>query len=119
MSHQNHAPVNITSARPSRSADLHRREVRYLVSMGIRTVCFVLAVVTHGPARWLLVAAAFALPYLAVVFANAKNTRERGLLPLVGRDRPQVTARASEQSDEERPRSYDGQRSGESPGRSP
>jgi hypothetical protein len=51
--------------------------VRYLVSMGVRTVCFLLAVVVHGPLRWAFVAAAIVLPYLAVVFANAG--RERSL----------------------------------------
>jgi hypothetical protein len=43
--------------------------------MGIRTVCFVLAVVTTGPVRWVLVAAALVLPYIAVVMANASERR--------------------------------------------
>jgi len=51
--------------------------VRYLVSMGVRTACFLLAVVVHGPLRWVFVLAAIVLPYLAVVFANAG--RERSL----------------------------------------
>lgn len=38
--------------------------------MGIRTVCFLLAVATDGPLRWVLIAAAILLPYLSVVFAN-------------------------------------------------
>jgi len=49
---------------------------RYLVSMGIRTVCFVLAVVAivllHWTViGWALVVAAVVLPYIAVVMANA------------------------------------------------
>jgi len=49
---------------------------RYLVSMIIRTVCFVLAVVAivvlHWTVvGWLLVVAAVLLPYIAVVMANA------------------------------------------------
>ena len=49
--------------------------MRYLLSMGIRTVCFVLAIVTTGPLRWILVAAAVFLPYVAVVLANATDRR--------------------------------------------
>ena len=51
--------------------------MRYLVSMGVRTACFLLAVVVHGPLRWMFVLAAIVLPYIAVVFANAG--RERSL----------------------------------------
>jgi Flp pilus assembly protein TadB len=72
--HQEH-PVSITSARTSHTDDLHKRQVRYLLSMGIRTVCFVLAIVTSGPVRWVLVAAAVFLPYVAVVLANATDRR--------------------------------------------
>jgi hypothetical protein len=54
---------------------------RYLLSMGIRTVSFVLAVVALTVLHWTvigwaLVAAAVVLPYIAVVVANA--TRPRG-----------------------------------------
>ncbi|MGH3497731.1 MAG: DUF3099 domain-containing protein [Nocardioidaceae bacterium] len=68
-------PVSITTARRGRSADIHSREVRYLVSMGIRTVCFLCAVVVGGPLRWVFIAAALILPYIAVVFANAAGGR--------------------------------------------
>ncbi|TDC56342.1 DUF3099 domain-containing protein [Actinomadura sp. KC345] len=57
------------------SEDIGHRQRRYLVSMGVRTVCFVgaiLAAVAGAPA-WLaivLVAGALILPYVAVVFAN-------------------------------------------------
>lgn len=62
---------SVTAARRGASDDLAQRQRRYLVSMGIRTICFVLAVVTHGPVRWIFVAAAVVLPYVAVVMANA------------------------------------------------
>ena len=77
MTQQHDAPVSITTARDSRSDDIRRRQIKYLVSMGIRTVCFVLAVVFSGPLRWVFVAAAFALPYFAVVLANAADSRTR------------------------------------------
>lgn len=68
-------PVSITSARVSHSQDLKRRQRRYLLSMMTRTICFVLAIVTDGPVRWVLVAGAVFLPYVAVVLANAGDTR--------------------------------------------
>lgn len=80
--HQEH-PVSITSARTSHSEDLHKRQVRYLLSMGIRTVCFVLAAVTatNGAPWWvwgLFALLAVVLPYIAVVLANAVRPRLDG-----------------------------------------
>ena len=43
--------------------------------MTIRTVCFVLGVLAHGWLRWVLIALAIVLPYLAVVFANSGRER--------------------------------------------
>jgi len=60
----------ITGARRSVREDVDYRARRYLVIMGIRTVCFVLAVVTSGWPRWTFLVAAIVVPYLAVVFAN-------------------------------------------------
>ena len=52
--------------------------------MSIRTVAFVLAVVAHGPLRWIFVAAAVILPYIAVIMANAVGARpEAGPTPYV------------------------------------
>ena len=65
----------ITGARRGVREDVDTRTRRYLISMGIRTVCFVLAVVTDGWVRWVLIAAAVALPYLSVVFANGGRER--------------------------------------------
>jgi hypothetical protein len=62
---------SVTGVRRGASDDLAQRQKRYLISMSIRTACFLLAVVTHGPLRWVLVAAAVVLPYIAVVMANA------------------------------------------------
>ena len=66
----------ITSARTSRSDDIRRRQLRYLLSMGVRTACFVLAVLTSGPLRWTLLAGAVLLPYVAVVIANTSTQRQ-------------------------------------------
>lgn len=48
---------------------------RYLITMGIRIACFVLAVVFEGWVRWVFVAGAAILPYIAVVLANAVGPR--------------------------------------------
>ncbi len=67
--------VSITDAPMSHSQELHGREVRYLISMGIRTACFVAAILISGPLRWVLVAGAVFLPYIAVILANAGGRR--------------------------------------------
>ncbi|WP_328999230.1 DUF3099 domain-containing protein [Kribbella sp. NBC_00709] len=68
------AVISVTSAQPGRSEDLDSRIVRYAWMMSIRIVCFVLAVVTPSPWRWLFVVGAIALPYFAVVLANAHRS---------------------------------------------
>ena len=68
--------VRITTAATSREDDIARRQRRYVLSMGLRTVCFVAAIlVGPGWVRWVLVAAAVILPYVAVVMANAVTTK--------------------------------------------
>ena len=69
--------VRITSAAANRSEDLAARQRRYAISMTLRTVCFIAAVlVGPGWLRWVLIAGAVFLPYVAVVVANAGDTRE-------------------------------------------
>jgi hypothetical protein len=71
--------VRITTASSSAGADVARRQGRYLISMGIRTICFVGAIlVGSGWLRWTLIAAALLLPYVAVVMANAATTKSDG-----------------------------------------
>jgi hypothetical protein len=82
-------PVRITAVRPSRTASVHRREVRYLLSMGIRTACFVSAILVSGPLRWVLVVAAFVLPYIAVVMANTAGEADGGFTAFQ-QDRPML-----------------------------
>jgi Protein of unknown function (DUF3099) len=61
----------ITAARPSLTEDIRSRQTRYLISMTIRTACFLLAIITDGWLRWMFFVAALVLPYIAVVLANA------------------------------------------------
>lgn len=49
--------------------------VRYAVSMGIRMVCFVLAVILQNWMTWVLLALAVVLPYVAVTTANVGGDR--------------------------------------------
>ena len=62
---------DVTSAPKSLSNDLAGRQRRYLISMMIRTVCFILTVVLPSPYRWFALVGAVTLPYIAVVIANA------------------------------------------------
>lgn len=70
----------ITGAAQAHSQDLDQRIGKYLVSMLIRTVCVILALVVPGPLRWVFAAGAVFLPYVAVVMANAGGDR-RGTAP--------------------------------------
>lgn len=72
--------VRITTAASSRDEEIAARQRRYIFSMAIRTICFVAAIaVGPGWLRWVLVAGAIVLPYVAVVMANATASRSDGL----------------------------------------
>jgi Protein of unknown function (DUF3099) len=64
----------VTEARPSMSDDIAYRQRRYLIMMGIRAACFVIAIVLFvNHLGWLTaipLVGAIAIPYFAVVFAN-------------------------------------------------
>ena len=64
----------VTQAQRSRSDDINFRQRRYLLMMGIRAVCFVIAVIMFvNHLGWLVVipaVGAIFIPYFAVVFAN-------------------------------------------------
>lgn len=74
----------VTEARRSLSDDIAYRQRRYLIMMGIRVACFVVAVVLFvNHAGWLTAipaAGAIFIPYFAVVFANGgrEPTANRG-----------------------------------------
>ena len=71
--------MRITTAATSHHADIAMRQRRYVISMTIRTLCFVGAVaVGPGWLRWVLVAGAVLLPYVAVVLANSETRRDDG-----------------------------------------
>ena len=91
--------VRITTAASSRDLDINARQRRYLLSMSIRSLCFIGAVSTAiAGITWLwpwLIAGALILPYIAVVLANSSATRSDGFeLRDVGQGRPELESRA-------------------------
>jgi hypothetical protein len=64
----------VTEARTGHSADIAYRERRYLIMMGIRTVCFLTALLMFvNHLGWLTaipLVGALVIPYFAVIFAN-------------------------------------------------
>lgn len=61
----------ITEAQRGLSDEQGGRQRRYLVAMLVRTACVLGAIIVPGWPRWVLIAGAVILPYLAVVIANA------------------------------------------------
>ena len=68
-------PVVITHAALSHSDDMSRRQHRYLITMSIRTACFVGLWLTPGVWRWSFLVGAAVLPAIAVVLGNAADRR--------------------------------------------
>ena len=62
---------SITTAQSGLTLDQAARQRRYFISMMIRTACFILTVLLPSPYRWIALAGALTLPYIAVIAANA------------------------------------------------
>jgi hypothetical protein len=89
-----HDVQSVTSAPEARTEDQARRLKRYLITMGIRTACFVLLVVIDAWYRWIFAVGAVFLPFVAVVAANAVMPRVAGRVRPVtpeGDTTPQLT----------------------------
>jgi hypothetical protein len=81
----------VTSASRPHSEEVSARARKYLISMGIRTVCLVLAIfVLHGWPRLIAIAAALILPWFAVVIANAGPIANQEEHEFVDRGRPEL-----------------------------
>ena len=78
-------PVLVTTAGRSPREEQRERERRYLMTMAVRVLCFILAIVLFGVGlRWVAafaVAGSLILPWVAVVAANAGPRREVGQRP--------------------------------------
>jgi hypothetical protein len=100
---------SVTGLPSSLQDDQNARMRRYLVSMGIRTVSFVLAVVALYVLHWTVVGWAFViaaviLPYIAVVVANATRSRAGTVLGPVTPDDGATHQISPRRHDEEPPR---------------
>ncbi len=76
----------ITATNRALSSEQSGRTKRYLISMGIRTACVLAAIVVPGWPKWIFIAGAVVLPYLAVVIANAGRVNDEsgsmGIVPV-------------------------------------
>ena len=103
MARAHEQPIRITTAAESRQVDIAHRQKRYLMAMGIRTLCFIGAViagVNHVVWLWpVLIVAALFLPYVAVVMANAVNTKGTTAMDLLDSpfDRHELRQRPDEE----------------------
>ncbi|GAA5149361.1 hypothetical protein GCM10023340_24540 [Nocardioides marinquilinus] len=74
--------IRITTAAEGREKDIRARQKRYLLSMSLRTLCFVGAIIASlAGVGWLwpiLIAGAIILPYIAVVMANVAANHSDG-----------------------------------------
>jgi hypothetical protein len=69
-------PILVTTAPISPRDERRGRERRYLITMGVRVVAFIVAIVfATGWIRVIAVALALVLPWIAVVMANAGPMR--------------------------------------------
>lgn len=71
-------PVLITEAQPSLDEQLNARRNKYLIMMGIRVLCLILAAVFYRT-PWLLaifVAGTVVLPWVAVLIANDRPPKK-------------------------------------------
>jgi predicted MFS family arabinose efflux permease len=86
--------VVITNLGSSRTAEIREREGRYVYAMLFRAACFIAATLLfHGAARWLAIAVAICMPWLAVVLANApkaRTSRHAEYVPPAPRETPSL-----------------------------
>lgn len=83
MARSDSGAIRITTAGSGPAADLARRQKRYILSMSFRALCFIGAVIAGSAhVNWLwpiLIGAALILPYVAVVMANATDSRDASI----------------------------------------
>ncbi len=102
--HSGQEVFRITGARAGLTEDVKGRQRRYVISMSIRTVCFVLAIALWH-VQTVLAAIALVLggilPYIAVVIANAGRENSSAAPPafIPGPTRPELGRGRSEGSD--------------------
>jgi Flp pilus assembly protein TadB len=78
---------SITGVASALSEDIPARQRKYFISMMIRTICFLLAVFTPSPWRWIFLVGALTLPYISVIVANAGRETIKGEAKILPRRR--------------------------------
>ena len=68
-------PSVITDARTGASREMASREKQYVITMAFRMACFISIFFVHGWLRWVVLAGAVFLPFIAVVFANQVDSK--------------------------------------------
>ncbi|MFI9391316.1 DUF3099 domain-containing protein [Streptomyces bauhiniae] len=106
MGKQRGEVFRITGARTGLAEDVRGRQRRYVISMSIRTVSVILAASLWNVERYVAIVALVlgaALPYIAVVIANAGRERPQSLPStfVVMPSKPMITAPRDEPRDEE------------------
>ncbi|MFD2758842.1 DUF3099 domain-containing protein [Gulosibacter faecalis] len=72
--------TNVTSMTQSAEEERRARLRQYMLTMAIRTACFLLMIVVRGPFLWVLALGAIFLPMIAVMLANhVRSRRQRGV----------------------------------------
>jgi hypothetical protein len=87
------APLIITSAQDPLSLEQKGRQRRYFISMMVRTGCFIASIFLPNPYRWVSMAGAVLLPYVAVVIANAGRETISGPNSLLRDQRRQIAGK--------------------------
>ncbi|GAA3369713.1 hypothetical protein GCM10020367_13510 [Streptomyces sannanensis] len=111
--HSGSEVFRITGARQGLAADVRGRQRRYVISMSVRTVSFLLAVALWNIERYVAfvaLALGLLLPYIAVVIANAGRERAPSLPSTfdLEHDRHMLGPAGSAPSAEPRPEAADG-----------
>ncbi|RZU28375.1 DUF3099 family protein [Streptomyces sp. BK022] len=103
MGKQRGEVFRITGARTGLAEDVRGRQRRYVISMSIRTVSVILAASLWNVERYVAIVALVlgaALPYIAVVIANAGRERPQSLPStfVVTPSKPMITPPRDEES---------------------
>ncbi|WP_030815585.1 DUF3099 domain-containing protein [Streptomyces sp. NRRL F-2799] len=113
MGKQRGEVFRITGARTGLAEDVRGRQRRYVISMSIRTVSVILAASLWNVERYVAIVALVlgaALPYIAVVIANAGRERPQSLpstfvvmpsKPMIAPPRDQESAERSDSGPEQ------------------
>jgi hypothetical protein len=84
--------ASVSNVGQSLSKDQSSRARKYFISMMIRTLCFILAVILPSPYRWFAIFGAVTLPYVAVIVANAGRESIKGRAAVFADGRKQIGA---------------------------